>query len=296
MSKDAVIGFIGTGVMGSSMAGHILKAGYTLQVYNRSKERAQSLLDDGAQWQDTVAGVASNSDIIITIVGFPHDVEEVYLGADGIIARAKSGSLLIDMTTSRPNLAKQIADDAAKKDIASVDAPVSGGDLGAREAKLSIMVGGEKAAFERAKPVLDIMGKNIVLQGPAGSGQHTKMCNQIAIAPLMIGVVEAMEYAKQSGLEPFTVLKSIESGAAGSWSLSNIAPRALKEDFAPGFYVKHFIKDMGIALDSAREMNLDLPGLSLAKKLYDKLAELGFENDGTQALFRIYTASEQTIA
>ncbi len=296
MSKDAVIGFIGTGVMGSSMAGHILKAGYTLQVYNRSKERAQSLLDDGAQWQDTVAGVASNSDIIITIVGFPHDVEEVYLGADGIIAHAKSGSLLIDMTTSRPNLAKQIADDAAKKDIASVDAPVSGGDLGAREAKLSIMVGGEKAAFERAKPVLDIMGKNIVLQGPAGSGQHTKMCNQIAIAPLMIGVVEAMEYAKQSGLEPFTVLKSIESGAAGSWSLSNIAPRALKEDFAPGFYVKHFIKDMGIALDSAREMNLDLPGLSLAKKLYDKLAELGFENDGTQALFRIYTASEQTIA
>lgn len=278
------------------MAGHILKAGYTLHVYNRSKERAQSLLDDGAQWQNTVAGVAENSDIIITIVGFPHDVEEVYLGAAGIITNAKSGSLLIDMTTSRPNLAKQIADEAAKKNIASVDAPVSGGDFGAREAKLSIMVGGDEDAFERAKPILEMMGKNIVLQGPAGSGQHTKMCNQIAIASLMMGVVEAMEYAKKAGLEPFTVLKSIESGAAGSWSLSNIAPRALKEDFAPGFYVKHFIKDMGIALDSAREMNLDLPGLSLAKKLYDKLAELGYENDGTQALFRLYNEGQQTIA
>ena len=296
MSKNEIIGFIGLGVMGNSMAGHLQNAGYALNVYNRTKERAQSLIDKGAEWQDSVAAVAANSNIIITIVGFPHDVEEVYLGAEGIIANAEPGSLLIDMTTSKPNLAQQIANDAAARNIASVDAPVSGGDLGAKEARLSIMVGASEDAFERAKPVLEIMGKNIVLQGPAGSGQHTKMCNQIAIAPLMIGVVEAMEYAKQSGLEPFTVLKSIESGAAGSWSLSNIAPRALKEDFAPGFYVKHFIKDMGIALDSAREMNLDLPGLSLAKKLYDKLAELGYENDGTQALFRLYTESEQTIA
>ncbi len=295
MNKDDVIGFIGLGVMGNSMAGHLQNAGYALNVYNRTKERAQSLIDKGAKWQDSVADVAANSNIIITIVGFPHDVEEVYLGAEGIIANAEPGSLLIDMTTSKPNLAQQIANDAAARNIASVDAPVSGGDLGAKEARLSIMVGANEDAFERAKPILEIMGKNIVLQGPAGSGQHTKMCNQIAIAPLMIGVVEAMEYAKQSGLEPFTVLKSIESGAAGSWSLSNIAPRALKEDFAPGFYVKHFIKDMGIAIDSARDMNLDLPGLLLAKKLYDKLAELGYENDGTQALFRLYNESEQTI-
>jgi len=296
MSKDEVIGFIGLGVMGNSMAGHLQSAGYALNVYNRTKERAQPLIDKGAKWQDSVADVAANSNIIITIVGFPHDVEEVYLGAEGIIANAEPGSLLIDMTTSKPNLAQQIANDAAARNIASVDAPVSGGDLGAKEARLSIMVGANEDAFERVKPVLEIMGKNIVLQGPPGSGQHTKMCNQIAIASLMIGVVEAMEYAKQSGLEPFTVLKSIESGAAGSWSLSNIAPRALKEDFAPGFYVKHFIKDMGIAIESATEMNLDLPGLLLAKKLYDKLAELGYENDGTQALFRLYTESEQTIA
>ncbi len=295
MNKDDVIGFIGLGVMGNSMAGHLQNAGYALNVYNRTKKRAQPLIDKGAKWQDSVADVAANSNIIITIVGFPHDVEEVYLGAEGIIANAEPGSLLIDMTTSKPNLAQQIANDAAARNIASVDAPVSGGDLGAKEARLSIMVGANEDAFERAKPVLEIMGKNIVLQGAAGSGQHTKMCNQIAIASLMIGVVEAMEYAKQSGLEPFTVLKSIESGAAGSWSLSNIAPRALKEDFAPGFYVKHFIKDMGIAIDSAREMNLDLPGLLLAKKLYDKLAELGYENDGTQALFRLYNESEQTI-
>lgn len=296
MSKDEVIGFIGLGVMGNSMAGHLQSAGYALNVYNRTKKRAQPLLDKGAKWQNSVADVAVNSNIIITIVGFPHDVEEVYLGAEGIIANAEPGSLLIDMTTSKPNLAQQIANDAAARNIASVDAPVSGGDLGAKEARLSIMVGANEDAFERAIPVLEIMGKNIVLQGPPGSGQHTKMCNQIAIAPLMIGIVEAMEYAKQSGLEPFTVLKSIESGAAGSWSLSNIAPRALKEDFAPGFYVKHFIKDMGIAIESATEMNLDLPGLLLAKKLYDKLAELGYENDGTQALFRLYNQGEQTIA
>jgi len=296
MSKDEVIGFIGLGVMGNSMAGHLQNAGYTLNVYNRTKERAQPLIDKGAKWQDSVANLTANSNIIITIVGFPHDVEEVYLGAEGIIANAEPGSLLIDMTTSKPNLAQQIASDAAARNIASVDAPVSGGDLGAKEARLSIMVGANEDAFERAKPILEIMGKNIVLQGPPGSGQHTKMCNQIAIASLMIGVVEAMEYAKQSGLEPFTVLKSIESGAAGSWSLSNIAPRALKEDFTPGFYIKHFIKDMGIAIESATEMNLDLPGLLLAKKLYDKLAELGYENDGTQALFRLYNQGEQTIA
>ena len=294
--KQHSIGFIGLGIMGNSMARHILSADWPIHVYNRTKAKADDLVGRGAVWMDTPGEVASQSDVIITMLGYPHDVEEVYLGAEGIIANAESGSLLIDMTTSRPNLAKQIADEAAKKDIASVDAPVSGGDIGAKEARLSIMVGSDENAFERAKPVLDLMGKNIVLQGPAGSGQHTKMCNQIAIATLMIGVVEAMEYAKKSGLDPFTVLESIESGAAGSFTLSNVTPRALKDDFAPGFYVKHFIKDMGIALDSASEMNLDLPGLALAKKLYDKLAELGYENDGTQALFRLYNQEEQTIA
>ena len=296
MSKDEIIGFIGLGVMGNSMAGHLQKAGYELNVYNRTKERAQSLINKGAKWKNSIADVAAHSNIIITIVGFPHDVEEVYLGAKGIIANAKPGSLLIDMTTSKPKLAQKIATDAAARNINSVDAPVSGGDLGAREARLSIMVGAHEDAFERAKPVLETMGKNNVLQGPPGCGQHTKMCNQIAIAPLMMGIVESMEYAKKSGLEPFTVLKSIETGAAGSWSLSNLAPRALKDDFTPGFYVKHFIKDMGIAIESAMEMDLDLPGLLLTKKLYDRLAELGYENDGTQALFRLYNQEQQTIS
>ena len=209
MSKDEIIGFIGLGVMGNSMAGHLQKAGYELNVYNRTKERAQSLINKGAKWKNSIADVAAHSNIIITIVGFPHDVEEVYLGAKGIIANAKPGSLLIDMTTSKPKLAQKIATDAAARHINRVDAPVSGGDLGASSARLSIMVGAHEDAFERAKPVLETMGKNIVLQGPPGCGQHTKMCNQIAIAPLMMGIVESMEYAKKSGQEPFTVLKSI---------------------------------------------------------------------------------------
>ena len=287
MSKET-IAFIGTGVMGQSMAGHLLKAGHPVHVYNRTRSKAKGLLEGGGIWFDTPGQAASGADIIITIVGFPKDVEAVYFGVEGILDQAPRGSLVIDMTTSSPTLAKRIAATAAEKGIASLDAPVSGGDLGARKAKLSIMVGGEREDFDRAMPIFQIMGKNIVLQGTAGSGQYTKMCNQIAIASGMIGISEAMAYAGKAGLEPFTVLKSIEPGAAASWSLSNLAPRALKGDFAPGFYVKHFIKDMRIAIESAEEMGLDLPGLKLTKTLYQKLAAQGGEDFGTQALLKIY--------
>ncbi len=286
--QKPTVGFIGIGVMGRSMAGHLLDAGYSVHVYNRTQAKAQDLVDRGAQWQSSPGKVAAAADVIITIVGFPVDVESVYLGEDGVLAQARSGSLAIDMTTSCPNLASRIAQEAAAKGIEVLDAPVSGGDIGAREARLSIMVGGSVSGFERALPLFEIMGKNIVHQGPAGSGQHTKMCNQIAIASGMMAISEAMAYAKKSGLQPETVLKSIESGAAGSWSLTNLAPRVLKEDYAPGFFVKHFIKDMKIAIESAQAMGLDLPGLQLAKKLYDQLASKGCEDDGTQALFKLY--------
>ncbi len=287
MSKET-IAFIGTGVMGRSMAGHLLKAGYAVNVYNRTKSKANDLVAAGAEWCDTHGAAAVNADVIITIVGFPKDVEEVYLGNGGILENAKTGALLIDMTTSSPSLAKTIATAASEKGIGALDAPVSGGDLGAKEARLSIMVGGAESDFNRALPIFEIMGKNIQLQGEAGSGQFTKMSNQIAIASGMLGVTEAMDYAKKSGLDPFQVLKSIETGAAGSWSLSNLSPRALNNDFAPGFYVKHFFKDMRIAIESADEMGLDLPGLKLAKTLYDKLAAQGGEDDGTQALLKLY--------
>jgi len=286
--QKPTVGFIGIGVMGRSMAGHLLDAGYSVHVYNRTQSKAQDLVDRGAQWQSSPGKVAAAADVIITIVGFPADVESVYLGEDGVLAQARSGSLAIDMTTSCPNLASRIAQEAAAKGIEVLDAPVSGGDIGAREARLSIMVGGSVSGFERALPLFEIMGKNIVHQGPAGSGQHTKMCNQIAIASGMMAISEAMAYAKKSGLQPETVLKSIESGAAGSWSLTNLAPRVLKGDYAPGFFVKHFIKDMKIAIESAQAMGLDLPGLQLAKKLYDQLASKGCEDDGTQALFKLY--------
>ena len=283
------IAFVGTGVMGKSMAGHLLSAGHDLTVYNRTKSKAQELIDAGAAWADSPGDAAAGAEVVFTIVGFPQDVEEVYFGDGGIVARAGEGAILVDMTTSRPDLAVRIAEAAEGKGMQSLDAPVSGGDVGAREARLSIMVGGPKTAYETVKPLFDLMGTNIVLQGPAGSGQHTKMCNQIAIAAGMLGVCESMAYAKASGLDPETVLESIASGAAGSWSLSNLAPRMIAGNFAPGFYVKHFIKDLNIAIESADSMGLDLPGLALARKLYVELAKAGGENDGTQALFKKYT-------
>lgn len=286
--KNEKIGFIGLGVMGQSMARHLLKAGYPVTVFNRTKAKASDLISAGANWAETPKAVAEQADVIITIVGFPQDVEEVYLGDSGILNGIKSGAIAVDMTTSSPDLAKRIDKEAASKGANVLDAPVSGGDLGAREARLSIMIGGDKASYDKVLPIFEIMGANIVYQGPSGCGQYTKMCNQIAIASGMMGICESMHYAKKAGLDPFTVLKSIEAGAAGSWSLSNLAPRILKEDFAPGFYVKHFIKDMRIAIESAEQMGLDLPGLKLAKKLYDQLATDGGEDCGTQALFKLY--------
>lgn len=286
--QNTVIGFVGTGVMGKSMAGHLLKAGYKVMVYNRTKAKAEDLLKGGAIWAEKIADLAANCNIIITMVGYPKDVEEIYLAADGLISNAKSGTCFIDMTTSSPKLAVRIYQAAKKRNMYCLDAPVSGGDIGAQKAQLAIMVGGDKTVFEAILPIFKLIGNNIVLQGPAGSGQHTKMCNQIAIAAGMMGVCEAIAYAKKSGLNPETVLKSIETGAAGSWSLSNLAPRMLAGNFAPGFYIKHFIKDMKIAVESAQEMGLKTPALDLALKLYQELAAQGEEDSGTQALFKYY--------
>jgi 3-hydroxyisobutyrate dehydrogenase len=285
---DTVIGFIGTGVMGRSMAGHLLDAGYKLFVYNRTKDRADDLVGRGASWCSTPGEVAAQADVTITIVGFPKDVEEVYFGENGILASTKAGAVLIDMTTSEPALAKRIYEAAKELQATALDAPVSGGDTGAKEARLAIMVGGEQADFDDVLPIFELMGKNIVLQGPAGSGQHCKMCNQIAIASGMLGVCEAISYAYKSGLDPETVLSSISSGAAGSWSLSNLAPRMIDGNFDPGFFVKHFIKDMRIASGSSEAMNLETPGLDLALSLYEKLADQGGGDYGTQALLKLY--------
>ncbi len=282
------VGFIGLGVMGKSMAKHLLKGGYQLNVFTRTKEKADDLLNEGAIWKDSVQELSTDSDIIITMIGYPKDVEDVYLGEKGIIESAKPGTYVIDMTTSQPSLAKKIYERAKAKEINAFDAPVSGGDIGAQEARLAIMVGGDKKAFEECLPLFELMGQNIVYQGEAGAGQHTKMCNQIAIASGMIGVCEAIAYAEKSGLDPANVLKSISTGAAGSWSLSNLAPRMLADNYEPGFFVKHFIKDMGIALEESMNMDLNTPGLQLAHKLYEQLAELGNENCGTQALIKLW--------
>jgi 3-hydroxyisobutyrate dehydrogenase len=282
------IAFIGTGVMGRSMAGHLLKAGHQVHVFNRTKAKAQTLLDAGARWHDTAGAAASHADFVFTIVGFPSDVEETYFGADGVLARSRQGSVLIDMTTSSPTLAQRIAAAATEKGLSALDAPVSGGDVGAREARLVIMVGGEAAAFDRIKPLLELMGKNIVLHGGPGAGQHCKLANQISIASIMMSWCEALTYAKEAGLDPTRVIESIGGGAAASWSLNNLAPRALKGDFAPGFYVKHFIKDMRLALESAETLQLNLPGLTQAKKLYDEVANRGWSDEGTQVLLRWY--------
>jgi 3-hydroxyisobutyrate dehydrogenase len=287
-SETTQIGFIGTGVMGRSMASHLIDAGFTTHIFTRTKERARELLQKGAHWHDSPGEVAKAADVIITIVGYPADVREVYLGEEGILRHCRKGSLLIDMTTSSPRLAVEIYEKARAANVKSLDAPVSGGDIGAREARLSIMVGGDRDAFDDARPLFEIMGQNIVYQGGAGAGQHCKLANQIAIASTMIGMCEAVRYAEKSGLDPETVLRSIETGAAGSWSLSNLAPRIIKGDFSSGFFVKHFIKDMDIALESCDEIHLDARGLQLARSLYGKLAEEGGQDYTTQALYKLY--------
>ena len=280
------IGWIGTGVMGAPMAGHLLAAGHQITVYSRTRTRAESLIEAGAAWADTPREAATGCDAVFCMVGFPSDVREVILSEQGALAGMIPGSLLIDFTTSSPALAEEIAETAAAQGVEALDAPVSGGDVGARNAGLSIMVGGSRAAFDRALPLLKALGKTVVHQGRAGSGQHTKMVNQTIIAGTMIGICEALVYAKRSGLDPEQVLKSVGGGAAQSWSLLNLWPRILQDDFDPGFFIEHFVKDMGIALQESQRMGLTLPGLELVHGIYQRLVDSGSGRLGTQALIQ----------
>lgn len=282
------IGFIGTGVMGAAIAGHILDAGYPVTVYNRTKAKTDALVAKGAVWAETPQAVAEASEVVFTMVGYPSDVEETYLGEVGIFQADVKEKTLIDMTTSTPTLAKKLAEVGAEKGAHVLDAPVSGGDTGAKNGTLTIMVGGEKAAYDAVQPLLELFGQKWQLQGPAGSGQHTKMANQIMIAGTMTGMTEVLLYAEKTGLDPLKVLDSLSGGGAANWSLSNYGPRILKGDFAPGFFVKHFLKDLRIALDEAQKLDLDLPGTKLAEKLYAQLVDEGYENEGTQALIKLW--------
>lgn len=284
------VGWIGTGVMGLSMAGHLLDAGYPLRVFTRTPARAVPLLERGAAWADSPARVAERSDVVGLMVGTPQDVESVVFGADGVLAGLRPGSVMVDFTTSSPSLARRMAAAAASQGAEALDAPVSGGDVGAREARLSLMVGGTTQAVERVRPLLEKLGRTIVHQGGPGMGQHTKMMNQIIIASGMIGLCEGLVYAQAAGLDLQHALASVASGAAGSWALTNYAPRILRGDLEPGFRVDHFIKDMGIALEECRRMNLELPGLQLAHALYAKLAASGLGRKGTQSLVKAYPA------
>ena len=290
MTKERVmkkIGWIGTGVMGKSMCTHILKKGYALSVYNRTREKAGELCSQGAKWLATPGDVAAASDVTFTMVGEPPDVEQVILGKGGVLERSKPGSVIVDMTTSEPSLARRIYEEAKVKSVSSLDAPVSGGDVGAREGTLAIMVGGDEEAFKRVLPVFELMGKNIAHMGGPGMGQHTKMSNQIAIAANMVGVVESLLYARRAGLDPDAVIDVIGKGAASSWSLNQLGRRIVKGDFAPGFYIRHFVKDMGIALLEARKMKLSLPGLALVNQFYTAAMAEGMEMEGTQALYKV---------
>lgn len=281
----SVIGWVGVGVMGRSMCGHLLAAGHQVQVYTRTKASAQAVLDAGASWCDRPGDVARGADFVFTIVGYPSDVRAVYLDQGGILDAAAAGTVVVDMTTSEPSLACEIYAQAAAKGVLALDAPVSGGDLGARNASLAIMVGGDQAAFERTLPLFEKMGQNIRLMGGPGAGQHTKMSNQILIAGTMIGVVESLLYAVRAGLDVDAVIDVIGSGAASSWSINNLGRRIAKGDFDPGFFIKHFVKDMGIALAEARKMKIALPGLALVEQLYGAAMAQGLENLGTQGLY-----------
>ena len=278
------IGWIGTGVMGASMCGHLVEKGFQATLFTRSRDKAEPLLEKGASWADSPRAVAENSDVVFSIVGFPSDVRAVMLGETGALSGCTEGNILVDMTTSEPSLAVEIYEAARGKGVHSVDAPVSGGDVGATNGTLSIMIGGDPEVVEALEPCWDAMGQTIVYQGAAGAGQHTKMVNQTLIATNMIGVCEALLYAHQAGLDLPTVMQSVGSGAAGSWSLNNLGPRIIDGNFDPGFFVEHFIKDMGIALDEANKMGLSLPGLALAKQLYLALQAQGHGRDGTHAL------------
>jgi 3-hydroxyisobutyrate dehydrogenase len=283
------LGFVGLGVMGRSMARHLVAAGYSLAVYTRTRSSADEVVALGAEWRDSPGDVASTSDVVITMVGYPHDVEEIYFGARGLMDGARAGTLFIDMTTSTPALARRIYERAHESGCSALDAPVSGGDIGAREARLTIMCGGDEAAFERARPVFEKIGRTITLMGGPGAGQHTKMCNQIAIAAGMMGVCEALAYAEGAGIDRTRMIETISTGAAASWSLSNYGPRIIAGNFEPGFYIKHFVKDMEIALAAATEMGLETPGLEKALALYRRCVDEGLGEKGTQALYLLYS-------
>jgi 3-hydroxyisobutyrate dehydrogenase len=270
--------------MGAAMCAHLLKAGYSVAVYNRTREKAVPLLEQGARWVESPAEAAREAHVVISMVGFPEDVWEVYLGKEGVLQTAREGTVVVDMTTTEPHLAQEIYKYAQTKGVHAVDAPVSGGDVGAREGTLSIMIGGDPEAVDVVLPLFRILGKNIVYQGPAGAGQHTKMCNQIVIAGTMIGVCESLLYGTRAGLDLETMLQSISRGAAACWTLDNLAPRILQKNFDPGFFVEHFIKDMGIALKEAERMGLCLPGLALVHQLYLAVKAQGHGKKGTHAL------------
>jgi 3-hydroxyisobutyrate dehydrogenase len=285
--KDKKVGWIGTGIMGGPMAKHLVDAGYKLNVYNRTKEKAAELINMGCNWFDTPAEIAANSDVIVTIIGFPKDVEECYFGEQGIFDKIKPGTILIDMTTTKPSLAIKISDEASKAGAEFIDAPVSGGQVGAINGTLSIMIGGSKEVVDSVMPLFQAFGKNMIYQGKAGAGQHTKMCNQITIAGTMIGVCEGLVYGAKAGLDLNTMLESITKGAAGCWTLDVLAPKVVKGDYAPGFSVDNFVKDLTIVLEEAEAMKLSLPGVALVKQLYIILKAMGKGTSGTQALYLV---------
>jgi 3-hydroxyisobutyrate dehydrogenase len=273
--------------MGLSMCGHLQAKGYPTTIYSRTKSRAQSLIDKGATWADTPAAVAAASDVIFTIVGLPSDVREVYFGEKGILSAARKGAITVDMTTTEPSLSREIYDAGKAKGVSAVDAPVSGGDVGAKNATLSIMVGGDTDAVTKVMPLFQAMGKNIVHQGGAGNGQHTKMCNQIVLAGTIIGVCESLLYGYKAGLDLDTMLSSIAKGAAQCWILDNLAPKMVKRNFDPGFFVEHFEKDLGIVLEESKRMGISMPGLALVRQFYVALKSQGHGRLGYHALLLV---------
>lgn len=288
MAELKKIGFVGTGIMGAAMAGHLMDAGYELTVYNRTKAKAEALLQRGARWADSAGACAKGQDVVITIVGYPKDVEECYLGEDGIVANAKAGAYLVDMTTSAPALAVRIYEAAKQAGMHALDAPVTGGDTGAKAGTLTVLCGGDEADFNVLRPVFEAMGKTIVYEGKAGSGQHVKMCNQIAIAGALAGACEAISYARAAGLDEEKMLATIGTGAAGSFQLSNVAKRGMEGDFAPGFMLKHFVKDMGLAEEAARQNGRDLEILDHVLRICREMEAEGYGEEGTQSLLKHY--------
>jgi 3-hydroxyisobutyrate dehydrogenase len=284
MTSPRRLAWIGTGVMGASMCGHLIDAGHDVTVFTRTREKAQPLVDRGATWAESAAAAAARADVVFSIVGYPSDVREVYFGDQGVLATTRPGMRLVDMTTTSPTLASEIAAAAKQQGARAIDAPVSGGDVGARNRALSILVGGDEDAVQDVLPLLPSRGKTIIRQGPAGAGQHAKLCNQIVIAGTMIGVCESLLYGRKAGLDLATMLEVIRGGAAACWSLDNLAPRVLKGNFEPGFFVDHFVKDMGLALEESARMQIRLPGLELVHGLYRRLQAMGHGRKGTQAL------------